>query len=74
VPGDFVEITLFSNVLLCLPMTLHFLCLGLVFGRLFVRDVFVILWLLWIYRYEILFVLVLKFLLDFNNILISNTE
>jgi hypothetical protein len=49
-------------------MTLLFLWLGLVFGRLFVRVVFVILWLLWICRPELLFVLVLKFLLDFNSI------
>jgi hypothetical protein len=69
-----VEIAPFSSVLLCLPMTLLFLCLGLVFERLFVRDVFVILWLLWIYRSEIWFVLVLKFMLDFNNISISSTE
>jgi hypothetical protein len=69
-----VEITPFSGVLLCLPMTLLFLWLGLVFRRLFVMDVFVILWLLWVYRIEPRFVLVLKFLLVFNNISISNTE
>jgi hypothetical protein len=74
VPGDFVEIAPFSGVLLCLPVTLLFLWLGLVFGRLFVRAVFVILWLLWICRPELPFVLVLKFLLDFNNILIGNTK
>jgi len=69
-----VEITPFFGVLLCLPMTLLFLCLGLVFRRQFVTDVFVILWLLQIYRSEIPFVLVLKFLLNFNNISISSTE
>ena len=74
VPGAFVEITPFSGVLLCLPMTLLFLCLGLVFGRLFVRDIFGILWLLWIFKTKIPFVLVLKFLLDFNSISIGNTE
>ena len=35
VPEDFVEITPFSGVLLCLPVTFLFLCLGLVFRRLF---------------------------------------
>ena len=74
VPGDFMEITPFSSVLLCLPMTILFLWLGLVFGRLFVRVVFVILWLLWICRPELPFVLVLKFLLDFNSISIGSTE
>jgi hypothetical protein len=69
-----VEITPFSGVLLCLPVTLLFLWLGLVFRRLFVRVVFVILWLLRICRPELPFVLVLKFLLDFNNISISNTS
>jgi hypothetical protein len=68
-----MEITPFFGVLLCLPMTLLFLWLGLVFGRLFVRVVFVILWLLRISRPKIFFVLVLKFLLDFNNISISDT-
>ena len=58
--GDFVEITPFFGVLLCLIVTLLFLCLGLVFRRLFVRDVFVILWLLWICRPELPFVLVLN--------------
>ena len=43
VPRDFGEIAPFSSVLLCLPVTLIFLCLGLVFGRLFVRVVFFIL-------------------------------
>jgi hypothetical protein len=38
-----VEIAPFSGVLLCLPVTLLFLWLGLVFGRLFVRVVSVIL-------------------------------
>jgi hypothetical protein len=55
-------------------VTLLFLWLGLVFGRLFVRVVFVILWLLWICRPELSFVLVLKFLLDFNSISIGSTE
>ena len=36
-PGDFVEIAPFFGVLLCLPVTLLFLWLGLVFRRLFVR-------------------------------------
>jgi hypothetical protein len=63
-----VEITPFSGVLLCLPVTLLFLWLGLVFGRLFVRVVFIILWLLHICRPKLPFVLVLKFLLNFNNI------
>ena len=74
VPGDFVELTPFSGVLLCLSLTLLFLCLGLVFGRLLVRAVFVILWLLQICRPEPPFVLVLKFLLDFNSISISSIE
>ena len=72
--GDFVEITPFSGVLLSLPVTLLFLWLGLVFERLFVRVVFVILWLLWIFRPELPFFLVLKFLLDFNSISIGITE
>jgi hypothetical protein len=74
VPGDFVEITPFSGVLLCLPVTLLFLWLGMVFERLFVKAFFDILWLLRICRDALLFFLVLKFLLDFNNISISNTE
>ena len=69
-----MEITPFSGVLLCLPVTLLFLWLGLVFGRLFVRVVLVILWLLWICRPELSFVLVLKFLLDFNRISIGSIE
>jgi hypothetical protein len=69
-----VEITPFFGVLLCLPVTLLFLWLGLVFGKLFVRAVFFILWLLWIWRPELPFVLVLKFLLDFNSISIGNTK
>ena len=73
VPGAFVEIVPFSGVL-CLPVTLLFLCLGLVFGRLFVRVVFVILWLLQICRPEFPFVLVLKFFLNFNSISISSTD
>jgi hypothetical protein len=50
-----VEITPFSSVLLCLPVTLLFLWLGLVFGRLFIRVIFVILWLLRICRPELPF-------------------
>jgi hypothetical protein len=69
-----MEIVPFSGVLLHLPMTLLFPWLGLVFRRLFVRAVFVILWLLQICRPELPFVLVLKFLLDFNSILINITE
>jgi hypothetical protein len=63
-----VEIAPFFGVLLCLSVTLLFLWLGLVFGRLFVRAVFIILWLLQICRPKLPFVLVLKFLLsrDFN--------
>ena len=74
VPGAFVEIAPFSSVLLCLPVTLIFPWLGLVFRRLFVRVVFVILWLLRICKPELSFVLVLKFLLNFNNISISDTK
>jgi len=74
VSGDFVEIAPFFGVLLCLPVTLLFLWLGLVFRRLFVRVVFAILWLLWICRPELPFVLVLKFLLNFNSILIGSIE
>ena len=74
VPWDFVEIVPFSGDLLCLPMTLIFLWLGLVFGRLFVRVVFAIVCLLWIFRSELPFVPVIKFMLDFNNISISNIE
>ena len=69
-----MELAPFFGVLLCLPVTLLFLLLGLVFERLFVRAVFVILWLLVIGRPELLFILVLKFLLYFNSLLISNTE
>ena len=64
VPGAFVEISPFSSVLLCFLVTLLFLWLELVFERLFFRAVFGIL----------PFVLVLKFLLDFNNISIGRTE
>ena len=73
VPRDFVEIAPFSSVLLFLLVTLLFLWLGLVFGRLFVRFVFIILWLFHICKPKLSFVLVLKFLLYFN-ISISNTE
>jgi len=72
--GDFVEITPFSGVLLRLSVTLLFLWLGMILGRLFVRDVFIILWLLHIFKPKLSFVLVLKFLHDFNDISISNTE
>jgi hypothetical protein len=69
-----VEIAPFSSVLLCLSMTLIFLWLGLVFSRLFVRVVFIILFFVCIFKPELLFVLVLKFLLDFNNVLRSIIE
>ena len=74
VPGAFVELEPFSSVLLCLLVTLLFLCLGLVFRKLFVRVIFIILLLFWIWKPEILLVLVLKFLLDFNNLSIRNTK
>jgi len=74
VPEAFVEIAPFFGVLLCLPVTILFLWLGPVFGRLLVRVVFFILWLLWICRPKLPFVLVLKFMLDFNNISIGITE
>jgi hypothetical protein len=54
--------------------SLLFLWLGVVFRRLFVRSVFVILWLLRICKPELPFVLVLKFMLNFNSISISSTE
>jgi hypothetical protein len=73
-PGDFVESIPFSGVLFCLPVTLLFLWLGLVFERLFVRDVFVILWLLQICRPELPFFLVIKFLLNINNISIRTSS
>ena len=63
-----MEIAPFSGVLLFLPVTLTFLWLGLFFGRVFFRVVFVILCLLRICKIELSFVLVLKFLLDFNSI------
>jgi hypothetical protein len=69
-----MELAPFSGVLLCLSVTLLFLCLGLVFGKLFVRVVFTILWMLQICRPELPFVLVLKFLLNFNSISIRSTE
>jgi uncharacterized membrane protein len=71
---DFVEIVPFLGVLLYLSVTIIFLWLGLIFRRLFVRVVFIILSLFRICILEVPFVLVLKFLLDFNNISISNTE
>ena len=74
VPGDFVEIAPFSSVLLCLPITVLFLWLGLVFKILFVRAIFIILWLLHIFRPKLPFVMVLKFLLNFKNISIRSTE
>ena len=74
VPGDFMELASFSCVLLCLHVTLLFLFLGLVFGKLFVRAVFVILWLLRICRPELSFVLVPKFLLNFDSIWIGNSQ
>jgi hypothetical protein len=52
----------------------YFLVAWTGFGRLSFRVVFVILWLLKIYIPKIPFVVVLKFLLDFNNISISSTE
>jgi hypothetical protein len=69
-----MELAPFSGVLLCLSVTLLFLCLGLVFGKLFVRVVITILWMLHICRPELPFVLVLKFLLNFNSISIRSTE
>jgi hypothetical protein len=74
VPGDFVEIKPFFSVLLHLHMTLLFMWLGVIFRTLFVRSVSVILWLLQICRPELPFVLMLKFMLDFNSISISSTE
>ena len=41
--GNILEIAPFFDVLLCLPVPLLFLCLGLVFKRLFVRAIFVML-------------------------------
>jgi hypothetical protein len=72
--GAFVEITPFSGVFLRLSVTLLFLWLRLVFMKLIVRVVFLILLLLWICRPEIPPVLVLKFLLNFNDISISRIE
>ena len=69
-----MEITPFFGVLLHLSVTLLLLWLRLVFRKLFVRVVFLILWLLQICRSELLFVLVLKIFLDFNKISISRTE
>ena len=57
------------SVLLCLPVILLFLWLGMVFRRLFVRVFFVILC-----RPELPFVPMLKFLLDFNSISIISTK
>ena len=72
--GDFVEVAPLPSVILRLSLTLLFYCLGLVFGRLLVRDVFIVLWLLHICRPELPFVLVPKFLLDFDNISIGNSQ
>jgi hypothetical protein len=73
VPRDFVEITALSSVL-CISITLLFLWLGLVFWRLVVRDVFPILWLLCICRPKLPFVMVSKFLLDFDSISIGSSK
>ena len=71
--GSFVEIAPFFGVLR-LPVTLLFLSLRLVFWNLFVRVIFLILWFFRIWRSKLPFVLVPKFLLDFNNISIRNTK
>lgn len=74
VSGDFVEVAPLPSVILHLSFTLLFLCLGLVVGRLLARTVFTILWLLRICRPKLPFVLVPKFLLNFKDISIGNSQ
>jgi hypothetical protein len=69
-----VEVTPLPSVVLRLSYTLLFMCIGLVVGRMLVRDVFTMLWLLRICRPEVPFVLVPKFLLDFYSISIVIPE
>jgi hypothetical protein len=69
--GDFVEFAPLPSVILSISFTLIFLCLGLVIGRLLVRVGITMLWFLRICRPELPFVLVPKFLLDFDNISIG---
>jgi hypothetical protein len=73
-PADFVEVTPLPSVILHLPFTLYVLCLVLFVWRLFVRVIFIILWLLQIWRPEFPFILVTKVFLDFENISIRNSQ
>jgi len=62
VPMDFMEVRPLTSVLLCLPISLNFLWLGMVVLRLtilWVRDSFTTLWLLWICRTKFSHVLLL---------------
>jgi hypothetical protein len=74
VPWDFMEITPIFSVLLPLSVTLIFLWLGFVLWRLFVRAIFTILCLLKVCINELLFVLVPKFLLNFDTISIGISQ
>jgi hypothetical protein len=71
---DFVEVAPLPSVLLHLPIALILFWLGLVILRLhilWIRVAFSILWSLQICRPKFSLVLVLKFLLDVDNISIS---
>lgn len=71
-----MEVTPLPSVLLHLPIAIFFLWLGMVVLRLtilWVRDSFTILWLLWICRPKFWRVLLLEFLVDFDNISISES-
>ena len=69
-----MEVAPLLNVILRLSFTLLFLCLGLVVRRLLARVVFTMIWLLQICRPELPFVLVPKFILDFDNISIGISQ
>ena len=69
-----MEVASLPSVILHLSLTLLFMCLGLVIGRLLVRVIFIVLWSLHICRPELPFVLVPKFLLDFDSISIGSFQ
>jgi hypothetical protein len=72
--GDFVEVTPLPSVILHLPFTFYVMFLILFVWRLLVRVVFIVLWLLPIWRPEFPFILVPKVFLNFDNISIENSQ
>ena len=69
-----MEVSPLPSAILRLSFTLLFLCLVLVVGSLLVRVIFTMLWLLHICKLELPFVLVPKFILNFDSISIGNSQ